>query len=33
MLEATSFRCAGPLRCFDTFHFAVAAFGVTGSAK
>lgn len=33
MLEATSFRCAGSLRWFDTFHFAVAASGVTGSAK
>jgi hypothetical protein len=33
MLEATSFRGAGSLRRFDTFHFAVAASGVIGSAK
>ncbi len=33
MLEATPFRRADSLRWFDTFHFAVAASGVTGSAK
>lgn len=33
MLEATSFQRAGPLRCIDTFQFAIAASGVMGSAK